>query len=970
MMICPRCSPRAGLLVLALVLLYLGLLSLESVQGQEGMRVLSPPEESAVGVQPDTTDGLPRVRMVKSIAGSAYDTASQNGNVSHLAKSSNYLFFASFGDPGNGWAEWWRSDGTPAGTQRITRWPGEIRRGGSAGKTWAYLWVQPRLGADMELWRTDGITLVTTITIPDEFVVQRDVIGANDTYHALISREMGNEGRYQWMRIPLQVDAAAKLWENPFASYYPSLPELMAAGPRAYLAYWIQTDDQRNGIGQLYTAHDTEAQPTLLLEQPAQVQLHAAQGEALYFSVTSSTASELWVSDGTITGTHTLGIAAAPGMALRAVLPQDNGFYFFESSRIADTTGETKLWHYQASPAQLRLVGAASGRMDSGIPPMHPPTLQNGQVTFLTHVPGEEIHTWWSDGQTVRRLPFAPGSSAVYPIGGKLLSFAPSEASGRELHIAEQDTARLVRDILPGPLSSLDNQYAVGIQQLVFRDILFFGATDGITGSEIWRSDGTLDGTYLLKDTNVTPYPTNPGDWYGPPAKLTPGQSKLFFVADDGRHGPRIYMTDGTESDTHRLDHPTLWTEWIEPHQLLTRGDVLYFLMWRADRQARALWRTDGTTSGTWPLKDLRGTLAMAVVNDRLVYTERYALVIDGVDYDALWRTNAADNGVELVQTFRYISCQSGSGVSDYLHAVGGLALFYSCNLNGDMHLWRTDGTTSGTAVVKERYKPGFTLPPEAVAPGETVVFYMERVAKLDGPRTWWYASFFQSDGRARGTRELGRIVLETPPPDIQSGTILHMVAAEDRLFVVYHPTNRPLELWSAHAGHAMRRLVVLGQAIDGVEPVVMTTEGGTFYLRQWLGTTMQIWRSDGTEAGTKLIGEFAAPWNSGTFMPSFLAVTPGLLYFSTQYGDTGEALFRMGSRGGDAQWTATIRAIGSTADAAVLLPIQNSSVAVMGNKLFFIGYDPQHGREVWIADPTAPPGFQLYLPSVQSSPP
>src|ERR1035438_5755192 len=49
-------------------------------------------------------------------------------------------------------------------------------------------------------------------------------------------------------------------------------------------------------------------------------------------------------------------------------------------------------------------------------------------------------------------------------------------------------------DILPGPGAS--NPYDF----IEYNNKLYFGATDSVHGYELWVSDGTANGTYMLKD--------------------------------------------------------------------------------------------------------------------------------------------------------------------------------------------------------------------------------------------------------------------------------------------------------------------------------------------------------------------------------------------------------------------------------------------------------------------------------------
>ena len=88
-----------------------------------------------------------------------------------------------------------------------------------------------------------------------------------------------------------------------------------------------------------------------------------------------------------------------------------------------------------------------------------------------------------------------------------------------------------------GPTNPLNLQVCDGV--------LYFSATDGVLGQELWRSDGTPDGTYLLKDIR----PTGSNDSY--PGVMTVMSSTLYFSADDGIHGIELWRSDGTADGTY-----------------------------------------------------------------------------------------------------------------------------------------------------------------------------------------------------------------------------------------------------------------------------------------------------------------------------------------------------------------------------------------------------------------------------------
>jgi len=75
----------------------------------------------------------------------------------------------------------------------------------------------------------------------------------------------------------------------------------------------------------------------------------------------------------------------------------------------------------------------------------------------------------------------------------------------------------------------------------------YFSATDGAGagahGEELWKTDGTLAGTALVKDIN-------PGPNSSTPVGAIAVGNKLFFIANDGTHGVELWVSDGTALGT------------------------------------------------------------------------------------------------------------------------------------------------------------------------------------------------------------------------------------------------------------------------------------------------------------------------------------------------------------------------------------------------------------------------------------
>ena len=159
---------------------------------------------------------------------------------------------------------------------------------------------------------------------------------------------------------------------------------------------------------------------------------------------------------------------------------------------------------------------------------------------------------------------------------------------------------RLVADIMPGEEGS------VPIDLIAYRGQLYFFAYDDVHGTEFWRTDGTASGTELVNDLNEGLPPSfNIHDVreYEP----TLSGETLFFKACDEEANSELWRSDGTAEGTWRVAEINASTDNANPQDLTAVGDRLFFTAeFRRYNKNRTLWYTDGTEGGTGQVVEFR----------------------------------------------------------------------------------------------------------------------------------------------------------------------------------------------------------------------------------------------------------------------------------------------------------------------------------------------------------------------------
>jgi len=305
--------------------------------------------------------------------------------------------------------------------------------------------------------------------------------------------------------------------------------------------------------------------------------------------------------------------------------------------------------------------------------------------------------------------------------------------------------------------------------------ILFFSASDGINGDELWKSDGTEAGSVIVKDINPA--------GHSHPVVLTNVNDTLFFRANDGTNGWELWKSDGTETGTVMVKD-IFPDDYSNPDHLTDVNGTLFF---RAEDGTNGyeLWKSDGTETGTVMVKDIypgsygSSPYVLTNFNGTLFFWAD-----DGTNGIELWKSDGTEAGTVIVKD---INPAGGSGPEYSMlitHLViNGALLFYADNGTNGYELWKSDGTEAGTVMVKDIYPgAGHSFPCSLMNVNGTSFFTADD--GINGIELW------KSDGTEAGTV----MVKDINPAGHSSPS--HFTNVDNTLFFCADDGTNGTELW------------------------------------------------------------------------------------------------------------------------------------------------------------------------------
>lgn len=372
-----------------------------------------------------------------------------------------------------------------------------------------------------------------------------------------------------------------------------------------------------------------------------------------------------------------------------------------------------------------------------------------------------------------------------------------------------------------------------------FKGELYFSAINNNSGRELWKTDGTTSGTVLVKDINSN------GD--ADPRRLTVLNNELFFTAKNGTNGRELWKTDGTEEGTVMVK------------------DVLTGV-------------GDGLVSTYKPFH---------IHNNKLVFVG-FLMNPNGGSF--LFESDGTENGTKRISS--NVKVDFDTNTEKGLVTLGN-TLFFNGNSNGGANvgeeLWKYDGTN--TTIVKD-INPGSnsSFPSEMTVYNNLVYFVAEKSG--EGDELW------KTDGTESGTT----LVKDIRPGGIGSfSNYARFKVFKNKLYFAANDGVHGREIWVSD-GTESGTTLFLDINTNGNQNALVESDGvqQLFYIfndKMYFKATdtynasniennIEPWETDGTIAGTKQLANLNPNGNSMSAYNYFFSYNNRLLFTGIDFSD------------------------------------------------------------------------------------
>lgn len=796
----------------------------------------------------------------------------------------------------------WVSDGTVAGTIKLNDNIGSFAQSNLENESYSYGKFMPANNilyfytkttgsyGSTELWRTDG-TIVGTYLI--DYTNNYNGMAEDGSKNSLFyfqkyaTFNISGSPSEIWVTNGINTSKVATVFQNSNNGNFKI---------ENFQDYSLVMVDSVNHIS-IFSVGGTT--PSIQQIQPkvkssnfyyAYMKFGYSNGKTVFNWCGTPNNQEIWQTDGTASGTFPITNAVNDNISFEHNGNIEN--YYLFSGYMGNNTYEKYFGIVNIQTNQIKYITAPNSSYPLNVykkiyaqaPSYVPKVFINNKFYFIETY-GKSILEVDANGTTSQAIlpinsPFSYND--IYGINNRLLIHRVEDNKNEDVMLIKKiNTSYNLTDSLtfkPTQLRPFNNSNST----------LYFMAYDTLNGKEIWTSNGTSIGSFLMKDFNSLPNSSNP-------TKLQSFGNGVFFLANDGKYDTEPWFTEGTSATTI-LKHDIFGI--VTPYLSASTkfGNFIYNL-----HSGNVLTKYDLTNKSF-------------VMNTALSIGPVYDTQFELMNGDMYFAGYSTGSGIELYKLTingsasmvrdLYYSSSAGS-YPLHLKAVNNTLFFSTSGQNTGRELYKSDGSYSGTILVKD-INPGY---------GDTNFsdfnsFQNQLIFLTDSSKIW------RSDGTANGTvilQDFGASAkILAGFKEFQGGLYFGVKGTNnDGLYRI--TSNLTVEYVSALnftnskkiSFHGSQNTLYFSTNTDlyklynftttnlyaGLEASEFTNAFGQIYFRGCLNGECEIWKINQNENISKV---FDINEGSRSSDPKNLLLLGRNLYFSAYRPDVGTELFKI----------------------------------------------------------------------------
>jgi ELWxxDGT repeat protein len=410
-------------------------------------------------------------------------------------------------------------------------------------------------------------------------------------------------------------------------------------------------------------------------------------------------------------------------------------------------------------------------------------------------------------------------SFTLFARGAKALCLGTSLLLGNAASMSAQ-TPVLLKEINPGFGNANDGSNGfMGFTKFA-DDRIFFFADNGNTGLEPFVSDGTAAGTTLIKDIASG---SDGCQGFEGDAVLNPSDKKIYFLAksENNPNYNDLYATDGTAAGTKRVNSDN-FSESIS--NLTAVGGKIAFRVGETQYYV-----SDGTATGTYEVLSSTKLTAPVLFKNVLYFggQEGDNPILYKLD---LSKNKLAEKVTAFVGTTKHRMSRPQIAHNDALLFSTGVEFGFASN-----NVYYYSPTSNTVTKVLNDVAGGFT----------------KNVIAFKG-KTYFIAStkFYETNGTAAGTKLLNTL---------EDDYALLLGKTDDYIFIQSRTNAAGVDLFTYNPTKGLVSIDINAGDKDAVPFHFVGLGNKAYFQAKTEAAGEELWVSDGTKAGTKLVTDFYA---------------------------------------------------------------------------------------------------------------